>query len=172
MGIDQVRSFLRSRAPDLEIVAHPCPGTGRLNAQIFDLPPAVETRTLLVTAGRRHVIVVLESTSKMCRQKFRHLTGTRLKLLKPELVELVTGHPTMAVSPLALASRLRVYLDDNLLTAPRVAVSAGAVGLAVITTPARLCALVNGIWAPLTSVSPVIADRAGPELQLLDYQAV
>jgi prolyl-tRNA editing enzyme YbaK/EbsC (Cys-tRNA(Pro) deacylase) len=144
MTYQAVKSFIQMKAPDLQIVS-----VSGQNGRIWGRFRL--TKTLLINAGHRHVVVVVEEGAKLSRRSSRAEFGRPPRLITPSLVETLTGHSIEAVSPFALASRILVYFDTRLLSAPLIAVSAGLPGLVVVGEPRRLCNLVGGTWADLVT---------------------
>ncbi|MFA7438851.1 YbaK/EbsC family protein, partial [Castellaniella sp.] len=110
MGIIEVRQFLRERAPELEIIElAQSTATVELAAQAHGVAPGQIAKTLSLRAGGQVVLVVASGDTRLDNKKLRHLFGGRPKMLPPEEVATLTGHPVGGVCPFGLAQPLPVY---------------------------------------------------------------
>jgi prolyl-tRNA editing enzyme YbaK/EbsC (Cys-tRNA(Pro) deacylase) len=91
------------------------------------------------------VILVARGDARIDNRKFKDAFG-RGKMLPPEEVVALTGHPVGGVCPFGLAQPLPIYLDRSLQDFDEVLPAAGAVHSAVRISPALLAEVTGGEW--------------------------
>jgi prolyl-tRNA editing enzyme YbaK/EbsC (Cys-tRNA(Pro) deacylase) len=147
MGIEAVRAFFASRKLDLPIIElDVSTATVALAAQAHGVPPGRIAKTLAFRLiDGRAVILVARGDARIDNRKFKDTFG-KGKMLPPEEVVALTGHPVGGVCPFGLAQPLPVYLDRSLQDFDEVLPAAGAVHSAVRISPALLAEVTGGEW--------------------------
>lgn len=147
MSLQSVRDFFASRRLDVSIIElDVSTATVALAAQAHGVEPGRIAKTLAFRlADRRVVIVVTSGDSRIDNRKFKGTFG-KGKMLGPEEVATVTGHPVGGVCPFGLAQPLPIYLDRSLQKYDEVWPAAGATHSAVRISPAQMAAVTNGEW--------------------------
>jgi prolyl-tRNA editing enzyme YbaK/EbsC (Cys-tRNA(Pro) deacylase) len=147
MGLDSVRAFFASRRLDVPIIElDVSTATVALAAQAHGVEPGRIAKTLAFRlADGRAVILVARGDARIDNRKFKDAFG-RGKMLPPEEVVALTGHPVGGVCPFGLAQPLPVYLDRSLQDFDEVLPAAGAVHSAVRISPALLAEVTGGEW--------------------------
>jgi prolyl-tRNA editing enzyme YbaK/EbsC (Cys-tRNA(Pro) deacylase) len=147
MSLQSVRDFFASRRLDVSIIElDVSTATVALAAQAHGVEPGRIAKTLAFRlADRRVVIVVTSGDSRIDNRKFKGTFG-KGKMLGPEEVATVTGHPVGGVCPFGLAQPLPIYLDRSLKKYDEVWPAAGATHSAVRISPAQMAAVTNGEW--------------------------
>jgi prolyl-tRNA editing enzyme YbaK/EbsC (Cys-tRNA(Pro) deacylase) len=147
MSLQSVRDFFASRRLDVSIIElDVSTATVALAAQAHGVEPGRIAKTLAFRlADRRVVIVVTSGDSRIDNRKFKGTFG-KGKMLGPEEVATVTGHPVGGVCPFGLAQPLPVYLDRSLQKYDEVWPAAGATHSAVRISLAQMAAVTNGEW--------------------------
>jgi prolyl-tRNA editing enzyme YbaK/EbsC (Cys-tRNA(Pro) deacylase) len=147
MTVETVRAFLADKAPDIAIIDLPtCTATVALAAEAHGVAPGQIAKSLLLEAGGRRVLIVTRGDTRIDNQKFKQTFGRRAKMLGPEDVEAVTGHPIGGVCPFGLASRIPIFCDISLKAFSEVLPAAGSISSAVRIAPERLSQLVDAKW--------------------------
>ena len=147
MSLESVRAFFAARAPDIEVIELPvATATVALAAEAHGVEPGRIAKTLSLRAGDRNLLVVARGDSRLDNRKLRSVFGGKAKLLDPEQVLALTGHPVGGVCPFGLATPLPVYLDVGLQAFDEVMPAAGGLHTAVRIAPARLAGLVGATW--------------------------
>ncbi|XLM22666.1 YbaK/EbsC family protein, partial [Chromobacterium piscinae] len=82
----------------------------------------------------REVILVARGDARIDNRKFKDAFG-KGKMLPPQEVEAITGHPVGGVCPFGLARELPIYLDVSIQAFDEVLPAAGAVHSAVRISP-------------------------------------
>ncbi len=147
MAITAVRDFLATHAPDLEI--------RELNADTSTVPnaaaahgvePGQIAKTLAFRVDELRFLLVTRGDARIANRKMKAVFGGKPRLLDPETVQDLTGHPVGGVCPFGLAGSLPVYCDIALRDFPVVLPAAGATHSAVAVAPQRLADLVGATW--------------------------
>jgi prolyl-tRNA editing enzyme YbaK/EbsC (Cys-tRNA(Pro) deacylase) len=147
MGLESVRAFFASRRLDLPIIElDVSTATVALAAQAHGVEPGRIAKTLAFRlADGRAVILVARGDARIDNRKFKDAFG-KGRMLPPDEVVALTGHPVGGVCPFGLAQPLPVYLDRSLQDFDEVLPAAGAVHSAVRISPALLAEVTGGEW--------------------------
>ncbi|MEK9952391.1 MAG: YbaK/EbsC family protein [Curvibacter sp.] len=147
MSLQSVREFFASRQldiPILELAASTA--TVALAAAAHGVPPGRIAKTLAFRLGDgRVLLLVCAGDLRIDNRKFKEAFG-RGRMLPPEEVAALTGHPVGGVCPFGLAQPLPVYLDMALQSYEEVLPAAGSTTSAVRLSPARLAEITGGQW--------------------------
>ena len=93
----------------------------------------------------RDVLVVASGDARIDNLKFKSALG-KGKMLSPEVVSVITGHPVGGVCPFGLAQPLPIYLDVTLKAYDEVLPAAGSVNSAVRLSVSLLAQVTQGEW--------------------------
>jgi prolyl-tRNA editing enzyme YbaK/EbsC (Cys-tRNA(Pro) deacylase) len=147
MGLDAVRAFFASRRLDLPIIElDVSTATVALAAQAHGVAPGRIAKTLAFRLNDgRAVILVARGDARIDNRRFKDAFG-KGKMLPPEEVVALTGHPVGGVCPFGLAQPLPIYLDRSLQDFDEVLPAAGAVHSAVRISPSLLAEVTGGEW--------------------------
>ena len=88
-------------------------------------------------------------------QKAKAAFGGKARMLSPEEVLAVTGHPVGGVSPFGLATALPVYCDVSLKTFDEVVPAAGSTNSALRINPIRMANLLNAEWVDVCQTESI-----------------
>jgi len=147
MSLQSVREFFVSRRLDIPIIElDTSTATVALAAQAHGVEPGRIAKTLAFRLGGGSVILLVCSGDlRVDNRKFKDALG-RGKMLPPEEVALLTGHPVGGVCPFGLARPLPVYLDVALQQYEEVLPAAGDIHAAARMTPRQLADVTQGVW--------------------------
>lgn len=147
MSLQSVRDFFLARQLDIAVIElEVSTATVALAAQAHGVEPGRIAKTLAFRLGDGRIIVLVASgDARIDNRKFKSAFG-KGKMLPPEEVVEVTGHPVGGVCPFGLAQALPVYLDRSLQNFDEVLPAAGAIHTAVRVSPAQLAAVTEGHW--------------------------
>ena len=156
MSLQSVRDFFLARQLDIAIIElEVSTATVALAARAHGVEPGRIAKTLAFRLGDGRIIVLVASgDARIDNRKFKSAFG-KGKMLPPDEVVAVTGHPVGGVCPFGLAQALPVYLDRSLKDFDEVLPAAGAIHTAVRVTPAQLAAVTEGHWVD-------VCQAAGP----------
>jgi prolyl-tRNA editing enzyme YbaK/EbsC (Cys-tRNA(Pro) deacylase) len=147
MSLESVRAFFALHAPDVEVIELPTStATVDLAAAAHGVAPGQIAKTLSMRIGERIVLVVARGDARLDNRKIKAAFGGKARLLDPDTVSGLTGHPVGGVCPFGLATPLPVYCDISLKAFDEVVPAAGSTTSAVRIDPLRLAELVDAEW--------------------------
>ncbi|QJP14125.1 YbaK/EbsC family protein [Starkeya sp. ORNL1] len=147
MSIESVRAFLAEKAPDIAIIELAnSTATVALAAEGHGVEPAQIAKTLSLRVGGQSLLVVTRGDARLDNRKAKAAFGGKVRMLGPEEVVAVTGHPVGGVCPFGLATPLPVYCDVSLQAFDEVVPAAGSTHSAVRIDPKRMAELVGAQW--------------------------
>lgn len=150
MSLESVRRFFATHAPDVAVIeTDASSATVPLAAAAHGVEPGQIAKTICLAVGERVVLVVASGTARLDNRKLRDAFGGKGRMLAPERVVELTGHPVGGVCPFGLATPLPVYCDVSLQRYAEVLPAAGAVNAAVRLATDRLAALVGADWVDI-----------------------
>ncbi|GJD48694.1 hypothetical protein OPKNFCMD_1417 [Methylobacterium crusticola] len=162
MSLASVKAFLAEHAPDLAIVeTDASSATVALAAAAHGVAPARIAKTLSLRVADRVLLVVTRGDARLDNRKVKAAFGGKAKMLGPDEVEAVTGHPVGGVCPFGLRAPLPVYCDVSLRAFDEVVPAAGSPNSAVRLAPERLAALAAAAWVDVCE--PAAAATEPPE---------
>ena len=94
---------------------------------------------------KRVVLLVARGDARIDNAKFKTALG-KGKMLSPDVVADITGHPVGGVCPFGLAQALPIYLDASLQAFDEVLPAAGSVNSAVRMSVTLLAHITQGQW--------------------------
>ena len=147
MSLQSVREFFVSRQLDIPIIElEASTATVALAAEAHGVPPGRIAKTLAFRlSDGRVLLLVCAGDLRIDNRKFKEAFG-RGRMLPPEEVAELTGHPVGGVCPFGLVQPLPVYLDLALQVYEEVLPAAGSTTSAVRLSPARLAEITQGQW--------------------------
>jgi len=153
MSLDSVRADLAQRAPDLRVIeVAQSTATVAEAAEALGVEPARIAKTLAVRAGAETFLLVARGDARLDNRKTKERFGARPRMLGPEEILALTGHPVGGVCPFGLARPLPVYCDVSLKGFAIVYPAAGSLTSSVEVSPERLAELVSSGWVDLCRI--------------------
>lgn len=154
MSLQSVRDFFLAQDLDIPIIElDVSTATVALAAEAHGVEPGRIAKTLAFRiSGERAILVVARGDARIDNKKFKETFG-KGKMLPPEEVADMTGHPVGGVCPFGLAQPLPVYLDRTLRDFDEVLPAAGATHTAVRISPAQLAEVTKGEWVDVCQAS-------------------
>ena len=147
MSLESVRAFLASRAPDITIIElDGSTATVALAAEGHGVAPAQIAKTLSLRVKDRNLLLVTSGIARLDNKKVKAAFGGKPRMLAPEEVVAITGHPVGGVCPFGLATPLPVYCDVSLKAFDEVVPAAGSTHSALRIDPLRMAELVEAEW--------------------------
>jgi prolyl-tRNA editing enzyme YbaK/EbsC (Cys-tRNA(Pro) deacylase) len=147
MSLESVRAFLATRAPDITIVElDGSTATVALAAEGHGVAPAQIAKTLSLRVRERNLLLVTSGIARLDNKKVKAAFGGKPRMLAPEEVVAITGHPVGGVCPFGLATPLPVYCDVSLKAFDEVVPAAGSTHSALRINPLRMAELVEAEW--------------------------
>jgi prolyl-tRNA editing enzyme YbaK/EbsC (Cys-tRNA(Pro) deacylase) len=99
------------------------------------------------------ILIVLTGSAKVSNRKFKEVFGQKAKMITPDRLIEVTGHPVGGVCPFGLANPLTIYLDSSLTRYQTVFPAAGARNSAVEMRVDQLADMTEGRWIDVSEMS-------------------
>ncbi len=145
MSIETVREWFRPLGRDGDVREFPVSSaTVELAAAALSVEPARIAKTLSFADGEGCLLVVTAGDRKIDNAKFKAAFGMKAKMLPPEEVLRLTGHPVGGVCPFALPEGTRVALDRSLRRFPLVYPACGSANSAIGLTCEELESYISG----------------------------
>ncbi|MFK3689761.1 YbaK/EbsC family protein [Agrobacterium tumefaciens] len=147
MSIESVRAFFAEKSSEITVIeTEASSATVALAAEAHGVDPDQIAKTICLKAGDVVLLVVTAGTKRLDNRKFRDHFGAKPRMLGPEEVVAVTGHPVGGVCPFGLPSALPVYCDLSLKQYGEVVPAAGATNAAVKISPDVMAELTGAAW--------------------------
>ena len=147
MSLQSVRAFFAEHAPEIAVlVTEASSATVPLAAAAHGVAPGQIAKTLSLRIGEAVALVVTRGDARLDNKKAKAALGGKPRMLGPEEVEALTGHPVGGVCPFGLATPLKVYCDVSLRAFDIVVPAAGSTHSALRIAPQRMAALTGAEW--------------------------
>ena len=172
MSLESVRAFLAIRAPDIAIVElDGSTATVALAAAGHGVEPAQIAKTLSFKVRDRNLLLVTRGDARLDNKKAKAVFGGKPRMLAPEEVVAITGHPVGGVSPFGLATPLPVYCDVSLKAFDEVVPAAGSTRSALRINPRAWpnSSTPNG-WMSARTAASSGAVALAPAFQIVDAE--
>ena len=147
MSLSSVQAFFQTLQLDIPIlVTEANTATVALAAAAHGVEPGRIAKTLAFRlSDGRDVLIVARGDARIDNVKFKNTLG-KGKMLSPDTVADITGHPVGGVCPFGLAQPLPIYLDVSLKAYDEVLPAAGSVNSAVRISVELLAQVTQGEW--------------------------
>jgi prolyl-tRNA editing enzyme YbaK/EbsC (Cys-tRNA(Pro) deacylase) len=147
MGLDSVRAWLATNAPDLRLITvEASTATVAEAADALGVDPARIAKTLAIRAGAETFLLVARGDARLDNAKSKAEFGARPRMLGPAETLELTSHPVGGVCPFGLPAPVPIYLDVSLRPFDIVYPAGGSLNTSVEVTPERLFDLVGSRW--------------------------
>ena len=147
MSIESVRAFFAERGLDYPILEFTeSSATVDLAAKALGVEPQLIAKTLAFSVNGSPILVLAKGDARIDNRKFKDIFKTKARMLPPDEVLAITGHPVGGVCPFGLANPIDVYLDVSLQAFEYVFPAAGGGNTAVKITPAALQEITSARW--------------------------
>ncbi|UZF91032.1 YbaK/EbsC family protein [Bosea sp. NBC_00550] len=161
MSLDSVRAFFAQHAPDIAvIVTQESSATVPLAAAAHGVEPGQIAKTLSLRIGEDVVLVVTRGNARLDNKKAKAALGGKPRMLGPDEVEALTGHPVGGVCPFGLATPLKIYCDISLRAFDIVVPAAGSTHSALRIAPQRMAELTQAEWVDVCQEAVLEAAAA------------
>lgn len=147
MSVSDVRKFFKDHQLEFEIMElEESTATVTLAATAHGVHPDRIAKSIALSAGSRHVLLVTTGTSRVDNKLFKAVFSAKPRMLGAEDVLALTGHPVGGVCPFALKTPMEIFLDDSLKAFDTVFPAAGAPNASIEITPDKLRDITNAEW--------------------------
>ena len=115
MSIERVRAYLEPLGMADKILEFPVSSaTVDLAAQALGCEGARIAKTLSVLVGEEAILIVAAGDAQIDNAKYKAQFHQKAKMLTPQQVLELVGHPVGGVCPFAIREGVAVYLDESL----------------------------------------------------------
>lgn len=147
MGIEEVRIFLQDKGFEGQIVEHAqSTATVEKAAETLSVEEKLIAKTLAFKLKERSILVVTRGDARIDNKKMKSTFQKRARMLQPDEITAVTGHPVGGVCPFGLKETVDIYLDVSMKKFDYIFPAAGAPHASVKMTPDELQSLTGGTW--------------------------
>ena len=147
MATEDVRQYFKDNGYDLEIFElKESTATVEKAAKAHGVEPAMIAKTLAFDLKDESILIITKGDARKKKKKYKKQFRKKAKMLKPDQVLEIVGHPVGGVCPFALKNPLKVYLDESILEFEYVYPAAGASNSSVKVTPDQLKDMTDGTW--------------------------
>lgn len=155
MGAEKVREFFAARNLNYPVVEFAVStATVELAARALGVEPGQIAKTMSFKIKESNCLLVIAAGDKRIdNRKFKDALQAKAKMLDPDEVLEVTGHPVGGVCPFGLKRDLPIYLDISLQVHSFVYPAAGSSNSAVKITPEELQKVTGGIWVDVCKLT-------------------
>lgn len=132
MSVEKVKDFFRkygmaNRVLEYEVSS----ATVELAAKALHCEPCRIAKTLSFIVNGQPILIVSAGDAKIDNHKYRLQFGVKARMLTPDEVEVMIGHPVGGVCPFAVNANVAVYLDISLKRFQTVFPACGSVNSAI-----------------------------------------
>lgn len=141
---DRLIAYLAAEGADFQVMTHEAVTTSEEAARVRGTAPEQGAKALLCKADDRIVLLVLPGNRRMNSRAFKQAFGVgNLRMVSREELYDLTGLEVGAVPPFGNLLGFPTYVDEALLTLPRIAFNAGSRTTSVIMATADYTRLVE-----------------------------
>jgi len=147
MSVDSVRAYFKEKGLPFEIREFQASTeTVQLAARALGVEPELIAKTLAYKLKDQGILVVTKGDARIDNKKFRQQFGVKAKMMSPEEVLEVTGHPVGGVCPFGLTQEMEIYLDTTLRDFEKVYPAAGSRNSCIEISPDEFCRITGAQW--------------------------
>jgi Cys-tRNA(Pro) deacylase len=147
MSVESVKAYLAENGLDYEIREFDASTeTVELAAQALGVEPALIAKTLAFKLKDQGILILAKGDAKIDNRKFKERFQTKAKMMSPEEVLEMTGHPVGGVCPFGLKQEMEIYLDESLRQFQKVYPAAGSKHSCIEITPEELIKITVAQW--------------------------
>ena len=115
MSIEKVRAYFRSFGMEDRVMEFSVSSaTVELAAQALHCEPHRIAKTLSFMVGEKPVLIVAAGDARIDNPKFKARFAMKAKMLSPDEVLSLVGHPVGGVCPFGINEGVEVFLDESL----------------------------------------------------------
>lgn len=147
MATEDVRQYFKDNGYDFEIFElDESTATVEQAAKAHGVVPAMIAKTLAFDLKDKYILILTTGDARIDNKKYKNTFNKKAKMLKPDKVLEIVGHPVGGVCPFGLKNPMEVYLDESLLEFEYVYPAAGASNSSIKIIPQQLKDVTQGTW--------------------------
>lgn len=141
---ERLTAFLRASDAAFTVMTHAPVRTSEEAARVRGTPLEQGAKALVFHADDRTVLLVVPADRRIDTRAFKRAYGVKnLRMVSADELHALTGLEPGAVPPFGALFGLPTYVDERLLTLPRIAFNAGSRGTSVVLATADYARLAN-----------------------------
>lgn len=147
MSLESVKAYFRENDLPYEIMEFEASTeTVERAAEALGVEPALIAKSLAFKVKDRAILLVTRGDARIDNQKFKKQFQAKAKMMSPDEVLEITGHPVGGVCPFGLKKPMEIYLDESLRSFERVYPAAGSRNSCIEIGPDKLASLTKAPW--------------------------
>ena len=151
MGIQRVRSFLQTHAPEITVTELEAPTATVIQAaEAFGVEHGQIAKSLSFRVNDQVVLVVMAGDRRLDNRKYKEFFGVKARMLAADEVEMQTGFAPGGVCPFGINPEVNIYCDESLLSYPEVLPAGGNARSGVRISPKKLASITGAKWVSLS----------------------
>lgn len=150
MSVEAVKKFFEKNNIDIDIKILKDTSTVEKAANAIGVSPGEIAKSLLFKLKDRYIMVVLSGEKKIDNRKFKDTFHCKARMVPPEEVLEITGHPVGGVCPYGLKTDIDIYYDISLKNYKIVYPAAGDINAAVAIKVDDMDKIVKGEWVDVS----------------------
>jgi Cys-tRNA(Pro) deacylase len=147
MSLESVKAYFRENDLPCEVMEFEASTeTVERAAEALGVEPALIAKSLAFKVKDRAILLVTKGDARIDNQKFKKQFQAKAKMMSPDEVLKITGHPVGGVCPFGLKEPMEIYLDESLRSFERVYPAAGSRNSCIEIGPEELARLTKAPW--------------------------
>lgn len=139
MAVENVKAYFKQYGMEDKVLEFSVSSaTVELAAEALHCEPQRIAKTLSFLVADHPILIVAAGDAKVDNHKFKERFATKAKMLSPDQVEELVGHPVGGVCPFAVKDGVTVYLDVSLKRFETVFPACGSANSAIELTISQL----------------------------------
>jgi prolyl-tRNA editing enzyme YbaK/EbsC (Cys-tRNA(Pro) deacylase) len=152
MSLESVKKQFKEQGLALKVVElGTSSATVELAAKALNVEPGRIAKTMALQLKEQAILILAKGDARIDNHKYKECFNEKVKMLKPDEVLAVTGHPVGGVCPFGLKKTLPVYLDKSLREFDYVFPAGGSPNSAVKIDIDHLKEITHGEWVDVCS---------------------
>ncbi|WP_434641958.1 YbaK/EbsC family protein [Thermoanaerobacterium thermosaccharolyticum] len=150
MSVEAVKKFFKKNNIDIDIKILKDTSTVEKAANAIGVSEGEIAKSLLFKLKDRYIMVILSGEKKIDNRKFKDTFHCKARMVPPEEVLEITGHPVGGVCPYGLKTDIDIYYDISLKNYKIVYPAAGDINAAVAIKVDDMDKIVKGEWVDVS----------------------
>ncbi|TCW42092.1 prolyl-tRNA editing enzyme YbaK/EbsC (Cys-tRNA(Pro) deacylase) [Thermohydrogenium kirishiense] len=150
MSVEAVKKFFKKNNIDISIKILKDTSTVEKAANAIGVSPGEIAKSMLFKLKDKYIMVILSGEKKIDNRKFKDTFRCKARMVPPEEVLEITGHPVGGVCPYGLKTDIDIYYDISLKNYKIVYPAAGDINAAVAVKVDDMDKIVKGEWVDVS----------------------
>ncbi|AGB19688.1 LOW QUALITY PROTEIN: hypothetical protein Thethe_02097 [Thermoanaerobacterium thermosaccharolyticum M0795] len=150
MSVEAVKKFFKKNNIDIDIKILKDTSTVEKAANTIGVSEGEIAKSMLFKLKDKYIMVILSGEKKIDNRKFKDTFHCKARMVPPEEVLEITGHPVGGVCPYGLKTDIDIYYDISLKNYKIVYPAAGDINAAVAIKVDDMDKIVKGEWVDVS----------------------